>query len=70
MATFKTITIKESAYKVLKKYKASGDSFSDVIEREFGGRIDTADDLLALAKRNEGRGFGFRSHKKSKGKAA
>jgi predicted CopG family antitoxin len=69
MATFKTITIKESAYRVLKKYKSRGDSFSDVIEREFGGRIDTADDLLALIKRHTGRGFGFRASKR-KGKAA
>jgi predicted CopG family antitoxin len=63
MATFKTITIKESAYKVLSKAKERGESFSDVIEREFSRRIDTADDLLALVKSREGRWFGFRSRR-------
>lgn len=63
MATFKTITIKESAYKALSKAKERGESFSDVIEREFSRRIDTADDLIALAKSREGRGFGFRSRR-------
>jgi len=60
MAT-KTITIKESAYRMLAKWKENDESFSDVIEREFTQKIDTANDLLALAKRyqNESRRFGF-----------
>ena len=60
MAT-KTITIKESAYRALVKWKEKDESFSDVIEREFTQKIETANDLLALAKRyhSEGRRFGF-----------
>jgi len=60
MAT-KTITIKESAYRALVKWKEKDESFSDVIEREFTQKIETASDLLALAKRyqSEGRRFGF-----------
>ena len=60
MAT-KTITIKESAYRALAKWKQKDESFSDVIEREFTQKIDTADDLLAVARRyeREGRRFGF-----------
>jgi predicted CopG family antitoxin len=60
MAT-KTITIKESAYRALAKWKEKDESFSDVIEREFSQKIETANDLLVLAKRyqSEGRRFGF-----------
>ena len=70
MAT-KTITIKESAYKALKKCKGSDDSFSDVIERELGQRMVTTDDLLALVRcrRKEGRGLGL-AQRKPRQKAA
>ena len=47
---FKTLTVKESAYRTLVKCKQPGESFSAVIERELGGRILTVDDLLAHAK--------------------
>jgi len=60
MAT-KTITIKESAYRALAKWKEKDESFSDVIEREFTRKVDTAHDLLALAVRYQrcGQRFGF-----------
>jgi predicted CopG family antitoxin len=71
MAT-KTITIKESAYRALVKCKEANESFSDVIEREFLGKIDTADDLLNLSRRlrREGRRFGFIQKRKSRIRAA
>jgi predicted CopG family antitoxin len=67
MAT-KTITIKESAYRALAKCKEGNESFSDVIEREFSGKIDTAADLLELSRRlrKEGRRFGFIQRRKGK----
>ena len=55
MAT-KTITIKKGSYDVLRKCKRANESFSDVIDRELGERIDTADDLLAFARRLRGEG--------------
>ena len=68
MAT-KTITIKESAYKALAKCKQDGESFTDVIEREFSQRIVTGADLLALSRRMAGKGLGF-SQKKPRPRAA
>ena len=67
MAT-KTITIKESAYRALAKCKEGNESFSDVFEREFSGKIDTAADLLELSRRlrKEGRRFGFIQRRKGK----
>ena len=67
MAT-KTITIKESAYRALAKCKKANESFSDVIEREFSGEIDTIDELLDSSLRlcREGRRFGFIQKRKSK----
>jgi predicted CopG family antitoxin len=47
---FKTLTVKESAYRTLATLKQPGESFSAVIERELGGRILTVDDLLAHAR--------------------
>lgn len=71
MAT-KTITIKESAYRALAKCKQSGDSFSDVIEREFSQRIETGADLLALValRRKQGRGLGLAQRKRRQKSAA
>jgi predicted CopG family antitoxin len=68
MAT-KTITIKESAYKALAKCKQTGESFSDVIEREFARRIETADDLLALSRKMAGSSLGYTA-KKARRRAA
>lgn len=68
MAT-KTITIKESAYKALAKCKQGGESFSDVIEREFSNRIETAADLLALSRKVAGKTLGY-SQKKARRRAA
>lgn len=68
MAT-KTITIKESAYKALAKCKQGGESFSDVIEREFSNRIETAADLLALSRKMAGKTLGY-SQKKARRRAA
>lgn len=62
MAT-KTITIKESAYKALAKCKQGGESFSDVIEREFSNRIETATDLLALSRQMSGKSLGYAQRK-------
>jgi predicted CopG family antitoxin len=71
MAT-KTITIKESAYKTLAACKQGGESFSDVIEREFSYRIETGADLLALVglRRKQGRGLGFAQRKRRQKSAA
>ena len=71
MAT-KTITIKESAYRVLVKCKLPNESFSDAIEREFGEKVATADDLLALvrSRRAAGRGLGLAQKKARKTRAA
>ena len=71
MAT-KTITIKESAYRALAKCKQDGDSFSDVIEREFSQRIETGADLLALValRRKQGQGLGLTQRKRRKKTAA
>jgi predicted CopG family antitoxin len=71
MAT-KTITIKESAYRALARCKEGNESFSDVIEREFSGKIDTAADLLELSRslRKSGRRFGFVQRRKGKIRAA
>ena len=62
-------TIKESAYRALAKCKQDGDSFSDVIEREFSQRIVTGADLLALSQRMAGKGLGY-SQKKPRRRAA
>lgn len=45
----KTITIKESAYEVLKTWKRPGDSFSDAIER-MGKKKVTAKDIFGIGK--------------------
>jgi len=65
----KTITIKESAYKALAKCKQGGESFSDVIEREFSDRIVTGADLIAYGRKMAGKSLGY-SPRKSKAKAA
>ncbi len=66
---FKTITVKESSYRTIARCKLPGESFSDVIDRELGGRILAVDDLLAHAKacRATGRPL-FGSRLKSKGR--
>ena len=46
----KTITIKESTYKNLKRWKENGESFSDMLDREFKWRFETGQDLLEWAK--------------------
>ncbi|MGH8017197.1 MAG: antitoxin VapB family protein [Opitutaceae bacterium] len=71
MAT-KTITIKESAYRALARCKLPNESFSDTIEREFGQKITTTDELLALvrARRSAGRGLGLAQKKSRKTRAA
>ena len=43
---YKTLTIRESAYETLKNWREKNESFSDVIEREFGRRIRTGQDAL------------------------
>jgi predicted CopG family antitoxin len=43
---FVTITIKNEAYKRLRKNKEPGDSFSDVILRQFPDPCDTAGEVL------------------------
>jgi predicted CopG family antitoxin len=67
---FKTITVKESSYRTIARCKLPGESFSDVIDRELGGRILTVGDLLAHAKecRATSRPL-FGSRLKSKGRA-
>ena len=49
----KTITIKESTYKNLKRWKENGESFSDMLDREFKWRFETARDLLEWARFEE-----------------
>ena len=70
---FKTLTVKESAYRTLEKCKQPGESFSAVIERELGGRILTADDLLAHTKTSRATGrpvFGSRLKPKARSRRA
>ncbi|EIQ01561.1 hypothetical protein OpiT1DRAFT_00132 [Opitutaceae bacterium TAV1] len=62
---FKTLTIKESAYKALKKFKNPGESFSDTIEREFGQKIATTSELLEWTKSRMGTRMGIRQRKNS-----
>jgi predicted CopG family antitoxin len=62
---FKTITIKESAYKALSKLKQNGESFSEVIEREFDQKILTLNDLAGWARANSGKKLGLRQRKDS-----
>ncbi|MDR1010583.1 MAG: antitoxin VapB family protein [Opitutaceae bacterium] len=62
---FKTITIKESAYKALNKFKQPGESFSEVIEREFEQKILTLKDLADWARANSGKKLGLRQRKDS-----
>ena len=47
---FKTLTIKESTYNRLVDFKAKGESFSDLLDREFEAKIQTSKDLLAWAR--------------------
>jgi len=65
---FKTLTIKESAYKALARCKQPGESFSDVIEREIAQKITTTEELLAHVQSRMGKGIGLRQ--KSRRKAA
>ena len=67
---FKTLTIKETTYRKLSRWKGPGESFSDVIDREFGRKIETAKDLLELARSKKGVGLGLRQSKSSKKAAA
>jgi len=67
---FKTLTIKETTYKKLSRWKAPGESFSDVIDREFGRKIETAADLLELGRSRKGVGLGLRQRKTAKKNAA
>ncbi len=67
---FKTLTIKESTYKKLSRWKTPGESFSDVLDREFDRKIETAKDLLELAKSKKGVGLGLRQRKTAKKAAA
>lgn len=46
----KTITIRESADRILAKGKQDGESFSAVSERQFARWIETGADLLALSR--------------------
>ena len=45
MAT-KTITIRQSVYEKIADYKEDGESFSDMLDREFDRRIRTGRDML------------------------
>lgn len=69
LMAFKTLTIKESTYKRVARHKEPGESFSDLLDREFDKKIATAEDLLAVAKSRLGRGLGLRQ-RKTKRKAA
>lgn len=60
---FKTLTIKESTYRKVARHKEPGESFSDLLEREFDKKIATAADLLSFAKSRAGRGLGLRQRK-------
>ncbi len=62
-AKFKNIMVKASTYRKVAKYKSPGESFSDLFDREFTGKIVTADDLLALCKSRKGVGLGLRQRK-------
>lgn len=57
---FKTLTIKESAYRALAQCKLPGESFSDVIEREIAQKITTVGELLAHARSRMRKGLGLR----------
>lgn len=46
---FKTLTIKESTYKRIVKFKSKGESFSDLLDREFENKMQTSRDLLEWA---------------------
>jgi len=62
---FKTLTIKESTYNRLASFKAEGESFSDLLDREFEQKILTTKDLLDWARANAGRKLGLRQRKDS-----
>jgi len=66
MAT-KTITVTEKAYRTLARCKAPGESFTQTIERELGGRLDTIGALreFARARRGVGLGMGQRVRRKT-----
>jgi len=67
---FKTLTIKESTYRKISKYKAPGESFSELLDREFDRKIETASDLLAWGRENMGRKNALSQRKPVKRKAA
>jgi predicted CopG family antitoxin len=67
---FKTLTIKESTYRKIANWKQPGESFSDVLEREFSGKMSTGADLLAWARANKGKKTGLTQRKPAKTKAA
>ncbi len=63
---FKTLTIKESTYHKLVRWKEPGESFSDLFDREFDRRIETAADLLKYARERKGVGLGLRQRKSAR----
>jgi predicted CopG family antitoxin len=67
---FKTLTIKESTYRKISRWKEPGESFSELLDREFDRKIETAADLLAWGKENLGKKTGLSQRKQAKKKAA
>jgi len=63
---FKTLTIKESTYRKISRWKTAGESFSELLDREFDRKIDTAADLLKQVRARKGVGLGLRQRKSGK----
>jgi predicted CopG family antitoxin len=66
----KTLTIKESTYRKLANWKKPGESFSDLLDREFELKIDTGADLIKFAQLRQGTGLGLRQRKPARRKVA
>lgn len=67
---FKTLTIKESTYRKVARHKEPGESFSDLLDREFDKKIATAADLLKWAKANRGKATGLKQRKNARRRVA
>jgi predicted CopG family antitoxin len=68
MAT-KTITVTEKAYRTLARCKAPGESFTQTIERELGGRLATIGALREFVRTRRGVGLGLRQRTRRKAAA-